>query len=602
MTQEAIYLAAVLGVALVSFYTQWLRTDLTALLVMVSLLVPWRPTPEGLRAILEPEQAFHGFGSSALIMVAALFVLSTAMVRTGAAEIVGRPVLGAGAKSELRFQMTILGVVTLFSAVINDTTTVLVWMPLVMAVCRERGYAPSRVLLLVAFASLLGGQWTLIGTRSNVILSDYLRDRTGRGLGFFEFTPIAVAIWVACAAWFGLVGRRMLRRGEAGVTLESRYEVAEFLTETMAAPGSELVGKALTDLDVVQKNEVTVLQVVRGKRFLPPAPWLRIEAGDVLVIQGRVDAIAEVVASPGMTAREELKIDDKTLRSADLRIVEAILPPDSQFEGRSLRQLDFHRQYGVSPLAISRAGRSLRERPLSLPLRAGDSLLLIGHEAEIERLRQNRNLMLLESRPLPTIGRAKATIVLVTMAAMVIVSATGLLAPAVAIPMAALLVIVTGCIGMRTAYEALNLEALVIVGAMIPYGTALQTTGTAELLAKSIAGSVAAESQFLLFATLMLLAIALTQLIENAAVAVIVSPIAYELAIASGADPRPFLLGVAICVSTAFMTPMAHESTILVMGPGRYRFRDYLTCGAPFAFLTWLVTIAVLPLLHPLAR
>jgi di/tricarboxylate transporter len=183
---------------------------------------------------------------------------------------------------------------------------------------------------------------------------------------------------------------------------------------------------------------------------------------------------------------------------------------------------------------------------------------------------------------------------------MVTTCATGLLPPAVAIPAAAMAAILTGCVGMRSAYEAIDLQALCIVGAMIPFGEALQKTGTAELLARAVAGTVPGDSPFVLLAALLLLAVLLTQLIENAAVAVILSPIAYQLAVAANADPLPFLLGVAICVSTAFMTPMAHESTILVMGPGRYRFRDYLVLGTPFALLTWLVTCIAVPLLHPL--
>jgi di/tricarboxylate transporter len=547
-----------------------------------------------MRAILPPAAAFHGFGSPALIMVAAMFVLSAAMVRTGAAELLGSRLLAAGAKTELGFQLTILGVITLFSAVLNDTTTVLVWMPLVMSVCRERGYPPARVLILLAYASLLGGQWTLIGTRSNVILSDYLQSRTGEGLDFFAFTPVAAAVWVACALWFLAFGRRLLPRGTHQATLESRYEVAEFLTETMAQPGSELVGRTLAELDLPGKN-VTVLQVIRGKEFMPPSAWLRIQPNDVLVIQGRITAITDLLARPGLQVREELKVDDKTLRSADLRMVEAILPPDSELERRSLRDLDFHHVYGVSPLAISRAGRSLRERPLAEPLRAGDSLLLIGHEAEIQRLRRNRNLLLLESRPLPSVGRAPAFVVLALMAAMVVCCATGLLPPAVAIPAAAMAAVLTGCVGMRTAYESLDLQALVIVGAMIPFGDALVSTGTAQALADVVAGAFAGSSPALLLAIVLLLAVLLTQVVENAAVAVILAPIAYELAIAGGARPEPFLLGVAICVSAAFLTPMAHESTVLVMGPGRYRFADYLRFGVPFALLTWAVTALVIP-------
>jgi di/tricarboxylate transporter len=597
---ESIYLFVVLLLALAAFYAQWLRPDVTALLVMISLIVPWRPTTEGLRGILEPADAFHGFGSPALIMVAAMFVLSAAMVRTGAAQLLGGRIMQAGSGSELRFQMTVLGIITLFSAVINDTTTVLVWMPLVMAVCRERGYAPSRILLLLAYASLLGGQWTLIGTRSNVILSDYLRSRTGEELGFFSFTPIAALVFAACVIWFVLVGRRMLPAAGDKSSLESRYEVAEYLTETMAQTGSEIVGKTLDELDLPHSREVTVLQVIRGKEFLPPSPWLRIQAGDVLVIQGRITAITDVLARPGMQVREELKIDDKTLRSADLRMVEAVLPPDSQFERRSLRDLDFHRQYGVSPLAISRAGRSLKERPLTVPLRSGDSLLLVGHEQEIQRLRRNRNLLLLESRPLPSVGRLKAFLVLGIMATMVLSCALGLLQPAIAIPMAAMAAILSRSVGMRTAYESMDLQALVIVGAMIPFGEALATTGTAQWIADHVAAGLDGSSPQLLLGVLLLLAVLLTQLIENSAVAVILAPIAYELAVASGCDPKPFLLGVAICVSTAFMTPMAHESTILVMGPGRYRFADYLRLGTPFALLTWLVTTVAVPWFHPL--
>lgn len=602
-TAASIYLAVVLLLALVSFYTQRLRPDVTALLVMLSLLVPWQ-TPaagsvhDGLQSILTAQQAFHGFGSPALIMVASMFVLSAAMVRTGAAQLLGGRLLSAGATSELRFQLTVLVLVTGFSAIVNDTTTVLVWMPPVMAICRERGYAPSRILILLAFASLLGGKWTLIGTRSNVILSDFLRDRTGEGLAFFAFAPVGAAVFAACIAWFVLVGRRFLPQAASKPTLESRYEVAEFLTETMAEPGSDIVGKTLGDIDLPGK-EVQVLQIIRGKQFLPPNPWLKVIAGDVLVIQGRITAITDALHG-GLSVKEELKVDDKTLRSADLRMVEAILPPDSDLLHHSLRDLDFHHRYGVSPLAISRRGRSIRERPLAEPLKSGDSLLLVGHEAELQRLRRNPNLLLLESQLLPTARKHHALIVVAIMAAMVITSATGLLAPAVAIPFAAMAAILCGTVGMRSAYESVDLQALVIVGAMIPFGEALQVTGTAQWFAEGMASTFADSSPQVLLAVLLLLAVMMTQLIENAAVAVLLAPISFALAEAANCNPGPFLLGVAICVSSAFVTPFAHESTILVMGPGRYRFRDYVILGGPFAIITWLVTTFTLPLMMPL--
>jgi di/tricarboxylate transporter len=597
VTPEAIYLASVLALALASFWLQRLRPDVTALLVLLALLVPWRPTADGLRAILTPAEACHGFGSPAVVMVASMFVLSAAMVRTGAAQLLGGRLLAAGAGSELRFQLTVLLVVTAFSAFVNDTTTVLVWMPPVMAICRERGYAPSRILILLAFGSLLGGQWTLIGTRSNVILSDYLLERTGTGLGMFAFTPVALAVFAACASWFLLVGRRCLPAAMPQPTLESRYDVAEFLTETMAQPDSGYVGRTLAEIDLPSRD-VTVLKVIRGSEFVPPSPHLRVQANDVLVIQGRITAITAALQR-GLAVRDELRVDDKTLRSADLRLVEAILPPDSDLLHRSLRDLEFHRRYGVSPLAISRAGRSLRERPLHEPLRGGDSLLLVGHEAELQRLRLDPNLLLLESRLLPARG-AQTWLVLGLMLAMVLTGATGLLPPSVAVLFAAMAAVLTGCVGMRSAYEAVDLQALVIVGAMIPFGDALQHTGAANWLAEWVTSHFAGGSSQLLLATVLGFAVLLTQVIENAAVAVVLAPLACAVAERGGCRPEAFLLGVAICVSAAFVTPVAHESTILVMGPGRYRFRDYVVLGAPFAVLTWLVTVLVLPLVMPL--
>lgn len=600
MTAEAAFLVVVLLAALVLFYTGWVRPDVTALLVMLSMILPWRAGPDGMTGILSVQEGFSGFGSPAVIMVASMFVLSAAMVRTGAAQLIGGRVLAAGAATELRFQVTVLGVVTLFSAFVNDTTTVLVWMPMVLAICRERGYAPSRVLLLLAYASLLGGQWTLIGTRSNLVISDYLRARTGEGLSFFGFTPVAVAIWLAVLGAFLLFARRLLPSGGRGASMAERYEVQEYLTEAMASPDSELIGKSLAELDLRSRHDVTVLQVVRGKQVLPPSPWLRLQPEDVLIVQGRITKITELLSSPGLQVREELALDEKTLRSADLRMAEAVVAPNTELVGRSLGALEFHRSHGISVLAIRRRGHSVPGRLLNVRLQAGDALLLVGHASEIDRLRLDPAWLLLESRALPAIGKLRAYVVLALMACMVGASVSGLLSPSIVIPLVAVAAILLRCVGMRDAYESIDLAALVVVGGMIPFGLALEKTGSAHALAQLVADGLDGMPPVLLFAAVMLLAVLGTQLIENAAVAIVLAPVAYELAVSSGAEPVPYLLGLAICVSSAFLTPVAHESTILVMGPGGYRFRDYLRLGLPFAVLTWLVTVVVVPWLYPL--
>ncbi len=601
MSAEAWFLVVLLVVALVAMARGMVRVDLAAVLILVALVLPWRPTDSGWVGILELTDGLSGFGSPAVAMIASMFVLSAAMERTGAASLVGRRVLAAGASSELRLQLTVLTAVTIFSAFVSDTTTVLVFLPLVLNVCRERGYAPSRILLPLAFASLLGGQWTLIGTRSNVIASDFLRAQTGEGLGFGQFTPVALCVWGGAMIFFVLIGRRFLPHGEIEPSLADRYDVQEYLTEVLASPGSELIGRTLASLALRDEYGVTVLGVVRGEERLAPSPALILGPNDVLIVQGRISGIASLLDGPGMSVREELELGDRTLRSVDLRMVEALVAPQSALEGYSLADTDLPRRYDVSVLAVGHRGRSLSERPLQHALRAGDSVLFVGHEDGFERMRSDPRVLLLESRPLPTTGRSKAPIVLGLMAFVVLASATRLLEPALAVMVAAVAAVLTRCLALREAYRAIDWRVVMVLGGMIPFGLALESTGTAHVLAGTLARGSSELGPWPAFALLLLITIVLTQLIENAAAAAILAPIAFELARAAGADPEPFLLGMAICTSGGFCTPWAHESTLLVFGPGRYRMSHYLALGLPFTLITWVVTALVVPLLHPLA-
>jgi di/tricarboxylate transporter len=255
----------------------------------------------------------------------------------------------------------------------------------------------------------------------------------------------------------------------------------------------------------------------------------------------------------------------------------------------------------VSVLAVGRRGRSLPDRPLRRRLAGGDSLLLVGHEDVFERMRRDPRVLLPESRPLPPRGRSRAPLALALMAFVVVASAARLLEPALAILTAAVVAVLTRCVPLREAYRAIDWRIVMVLGGTIPFGLALETTGTAHLLADAVSRAGPGLGPWPAFALLLLLTVGLTQLIENAAAAAILAPIAYELARATGADPMPFLLGMAVCTSGGFCTPWAHESTLLVFGPGRYRMAHYLALGVPFTLITLGVTAVVVPLLHPLS-
>ena len=595
MKPEFVVLGLILLGALYLFWTQRLRTDITALLVMLTLALPW-PRPDGKwSAILSPQEAYAGFGSVAVIMVAAMFVFGAAMVRTGAAEMIGGRLFRACAHDEFLFQAAVMSVATAFSMFINETTVVLVFLPVILGVCKERNLSPSRYLLCAAYGAALGGQWTLIGTRSSIIVSDFLHQRTGHGIGFFDFTPIAAPVFVGCAIYFFLFGRRFLPKAELQ-SLEQELG-KEYLTEVMVTPQSTTVGLTLDQLDWAKRQDITIVGVIREGERMPPNGWMKLHPGDALIMQGAVPTIGSLLKSPDFQFMEEVKIGEKTLRSLDLITVEALLSPNSRYTGRTMQQTNFGRDYGFSVLGISRHGQTIHERPSATRLEYGDSLLLLGHNSNLERLERNPNLIVLSQRHFPTSGKWQATIMMLLLGGIILTAVTGVLTPALSVPLAAIAALLLGCVKVNDTYKSVNWQAVATVGGMMSLGLALEKTGAAGALAHLIVTNLQWAGPNVILCALLALTVAMTQLIENAAIAIILSPIAYQIARESHADPKSFMVGLAICISTSFCTPVAHETTMLVMGPGRYRFKHYLAIGSGMAVIAWLITTFVTPMI-----
>lgn len=592
---EYVVLGFILAIAIYLFWTQRLPYELTAVLVLLSVILPW-PHPDGeWRGILTYTEAFSGFGSSAVVMITAMFVFGGALVQTGAAEWVGARLFRAASAKEWLLQLTILCMTTLCSMFVNDTTTVLVFMPLILTICRERKLSPSRYLLYAAYGSLMGGQWTLIGTRSNILISDFHRQYTGHSLGFFDFTPMAIVIFLASALYLVTIGRKVLPTGASSAEFDE--EDRAYLAEAVVVDHSSSVGKTVEDLHWSRRNDVSIVEVLRGDQRIPR--WFRLEPGDVLIMEGPSQVIRELLKSTDFQIKEETKISEKVLQSVDLVTVEALLVPHSAYQGRTLNQVDFNRFYRFTPMGISRHGETIRSRPSEIPLQFGDYLLLLGNVADLPRLRSNPSLILLGQKSIPAIGRRKALLTIALLLGIILTAVTEVLAPAVSIPLAAMLAILFGCINLQDAYNSIDWPTIITLGGMIPLGLALEKTGAAADFAGFLADTFQGVPPVVLLGVILLLAVVLTQLIENAAVAIILAPIAYEVAVGASFNPKPFMVGLAVCVSSAFCTPVAHESTILVFGPGHYRFRHYLQLGSVLAVLTWLTGTLITPLVWP---
>ena len=591
---EQLYLAGILLLAMLSFWTQRPRMDITAMLVMMSLVVPWPHADGSWASILTYQEGFSGFGSASVIMIAAMFVIGGAIVQTGAAEVIGMKWLRKAADREWVLQLSILLSATFSSMFINDTTVVLILLPLIMSICKERNLSPSRYLLFAAFGSLLGGQWTLIGTRSNIILSEFLRHRTDSGIGFFDFTPVAAGIFLVSAAFLMLFGRRFLPYATAAFSEDIGKA---FLTEVTVPEGSSAIGERATNTQPFVDGKLAVVAVLRRDERIPE--WMSLRAGDLVIVRGSADKIGELVKSADFQVKEEAKLDRETLESVDLATAEAMLPINSYYVRSTLDQLSFDRKHGVTVLGLARQGSRV-DRPMQTRLRFGDSLLVLGSADDIERLRHDNGLTFIDQQSFPAIGKRKAGIVLALLASVVFLAVTDLLSPVISVPLAAVLAILFGCISLRAVYSSVDWPTIVTLASMIPLGIALEKTGSAEAIAALTVESFSGHGHIFVLAALLLIAILFTQLIENAAVAIIVAPIAYQVALATGVEPKPVMIALAICISAGFCTPIAHESTILVMGPGKYRFKHYLVIGSVLALLTWLVATLLTPVFWPL--
>lgn len=598
MTDEFLVLSLILVGTVYLFWTGKLRTDLVALLVMLALIVPWPHQSGEWRGILTYKEGFSGFGSAAVIMVVAMFIFGTAIARTGMVEYFGGRLFKACSHHELLLQVVVLTIATGFSMFVNDTTVVLVFLPVIMSVCREKNLSPGRYLMALAYGSLLGGQWTLIGTRSNIVISDYLSQRSGKGFGFFDLAPIAVVIFAVCAGYFLLVGRRFLPMASETPPVETP-QVQMYLTEVSVTAGSPAIGKTLDEWIWGKRADVAVLEVIRGLERMPAHRQIAIQSGDVLIMEGPASTIGELLKSSHFELKQELLIGEETLRTQELVTIEALLAPDSDYAGLTLEDVEFGPEFGFTVMGISRRGKTTFQKPMGTPLQFGDSLLLLGHVAGVARLEHNRNLILLDQKSFPALGKGKALIVVALLAGMIGSAMTGLLSAAISIPLAAMLAVLFRCVRLPELYRAVDWPSVVTIAGMIPFGLALEKSGAAEAIAQMIGHSLPSSAPMLALGSTLLLAIILTQIIENAAVAIILAPIAYRVSLEAGVDPKPSLVALAICVSAGFCTPVAHESTILVAGPGRYHFKHYLQIGGAMAVLTWLLATWLSPLVWP---
>jgi di/tricarboxylate transporter len=587
MNAQSWSLAAILIITLVLFMWGRYKPEVIALgaLLLCTLL-----------DIIPVESTFIGFGHPAVITVAAVLVLSQALAAAGLVELATRPL-----SRLIKYPVLLLAGMTLIvaalSGFINNVGALALMMPIAIGLARQSGKPPSMFLMPLAFGSLLGGMTTLIGTPPNMIVSGFRAKAGGEPFGLFAFAPVGVCVAAAGILTIVLAWRLIPRR-ESQVNSEDLVKVGPYLTEAIVTEKSSAVGQTLRDL---KPNEVQILAIIRGdRRITAPSAFMHIREGDLLVMMGESEAIEKFTAAKGLAMEvQEEDLKAELLESEEIGLAEAVLMPHSHLIGKTAIETRMRDRHGMNLLGIAREGARIGTRLANTRFRAGDVLLVQGNRADIYAELADLGCLPLAERTIGLAQTKRRWQALAIFLGAIAIVATGLVAAPVSFATAALLMVLTGVLTLRRAYAAIDWQVLILLAAMLPVGLAIESTGLASLIANATMSLSTYVPLWGVLAIVMVVTMFLSDIVNNAAAAVMMCPIAIGVATGLNASPDPFLLAVAIGASCAFLTPIGHQSNLLVMGPGGYRFGDYWRLGILLEAVIVVVSIPALLFFWP---
>ncbi len=616
----------ILLLSAVFFVGGWLRSDLVALCALTALL---------LLGILTPEEALSGFSNNIVIMMVGLFVVGGAIFQTGLAKMISSKLMPLAGRSEIKLFLLVMVVTGFIGAFVSNTGTVALMLPIVVSLAASAGMSSSRLLMPLAFASSMGGMMTLIGTPPNLVIADALSHGGYEPLTFFSFTPVGiVCLTVGIIVLYPLT-RFLIKKDEEGEKsrdskdkslkeLVQEYQLDRNLARLRVPEKSPVIGKTLLDLDVRSRFGLTVLEIRRtgvdprasllksvSQEIASPDTVLRM--GDVLYVQASPEQIEAFARSVGM---EEIREDRQTdagqtkegslLNFYEIGIAEVLLMQSSGLDNRRVKDSRFREKYGVNVLGVQHKKEYFLDDLKDVKLHAGDVVLVQGSWDSIARLSEEREEWVVLGQPLEQAAKVtldyKAPVAAMIMIAMVIAMMFESIpvAPVTAVIVAALLMVLTGCIrNVEAAYKTINWESVVLIAAMLPMSRALEKTGASEWASTHLVSGLGDFGPFVLLAGIYFTTSMLTMFISNTATAVLLAPIAMSAAQQIGASPYPFLFAVAIAASMCFASPFSTPPNALVMPAGRYTFMDYIKVGLPLQIVMGIVMIFVLPLLFP---
>jgi di/tricarboxylate transporter len=592
---QQIGLLIILTAAVVLLFTEWLPVDLTALLIILTLA--------GTR-ILAPDEALSGFSSEPAIMLASIFVLSSALFHTGLSARLGSWIARVAGSSYTRMLVVMMSAVALLSAFTHHVTMTAVMLPVVMRMAREHHISPSRLLMPVSFAASLGTTITIIGAPAFLIADGLLRTAGRPGLGILSIAPIGLALSAAGVGLMLLFGRYLLPDNPGGEESSDRFRLEQYYTELILLEDSPLIGKTIAEIEGAEEEDFRVVNWLRhGRAFQRPYGDAPTQQGDILLVRTTPEKIATVQQERGIALHPLIKFGEEVTtdpsKEVGSALVQAVVAPGSELVGMTIGRADFLRRYGVLVVGVWRRKGWMQTELSRIRLRDGDVLVLMGDEDSFARVADDRSFLMMvpfQGEPKP---RRKARIAALIMVLSIAAAVFNVLSVEIALLAGAVAAVLTACVTPRQAYQSIDVRIYVFIAGAIPLGLALEKTGTAALLAGWLENVVSGWSPFAILLALFTVSALLTQVMSDSATTVLLAPVALALATLMDMPPEPFVITVAMAAVASFLTPIGHHGNLLIYAPGRYRFKDFLIAGTPLTIAVALIVAFLAPMLWP---
>ncbi|MEE2839463.1 MAG: SLC13 family permease [Acidobacteriota bacterium] len=590
MTFEMLLLAAIVAASVILFAFEVFPVDKVSLLIL-SALVAFR--------LVSPEEAIAGFGNPATVTVACMLALSYGLESTGALSYVANKLVDLARESEFRLLFAIIAAVGLLSAFINNTAAVALFLPLTMAVAREKNMDPGKFLMPMSFAAIVAGTCTLIGTSTNLLVYSLAKEHLDWQIGMFEFTPVGLIFFLIGSLYLLFVGYHLVPSRKSGGLIRE-YRLRHFVTEMILSDNSPLIGKSIAETTFREKYGLEVVEILRGtSRLLPSAQQTRLEAGDTLLVQGDPQSLLQVQNSQGVTIKA-LTVKDQDLEDENIVLVEAFISPTSRLVDSTLKEVNFRQTFNANALAIRSHGRTIRERIGKIRLEYGDSLLILTSRDQLETLRHSPDFLVFEEVRHKSVRQDKIYYGVGIFLAIILLVTFNLLTIVEAAVMGTGLMLLTGCLRLHDLYSHISWQTIVMLACLIPLGSAMENTGLATFFATELTANLHLWGPWAVLSGIYLFTSLLTSFMSNNATAVLMIPIVLSTAQQLQLNPKPLVMAVMFAASASFMTPIGYQTNLFIFGPGGYRFSDFLKVGAPLNFILWIVASITIPMIWPL--